>query len=45
LAQAWRALVQHGLLADGGADVTVIEARDRIGGRTHTSHALARPAG
>lgn len=26
------------LLADAGADVTVIEARDRIGGRTHTSH-------
>ncbi len=26
------------LLADGGAQVTVIEARDRIGGRTHTSH-------
>lgn len=26
------------LLADGGADVTVIEARDRIGGRTYTSH-------
>jgi monoamine oxidase len=25
-------------LAKGGADVTVIEARDRIGGRTHTSH-------
>jgi monoamine oxidase len=25
-------------LADGGAEVTVIEARDRIGGRTHTSH-------
>jgi monoamine oxidase len=25
-------------LADGGAKVTVIEARDRIGGRTHTSH-------
>jgi monoamine oxidase len=25
-------------LADGGAQVTVIEARDRIGGRTHTSH-------
>jgi monoamine oxidase len=26
------------VLADGGAQVTVIEARDRIGGRTHTSH-------
>jgi monoamine oxidase len=26
------------LLHDGGARVTVIEARDRIGGRTHTSH-------
>lgn len=26
------------VLADGGAKVTVIEARDRIGGRTHTSH-------
>jgi monoamine oxidase len=25
-------------LAKGGAEVTVIEARDRIGGRTHTSH-------
>lgn len=25
-------------LADGGASVTVIEARMRIGGRTHTSH-------
>ncbi len=25
-------------LAKGGAAVTVIEARDRIGGRTHTSH-------
>jgi monoamine oxidase len=25
-------------LAKGGAQVTVIEARDRIGGRTHTSH-------
>jgi phytoene dehydrogenase-like protein len=25
-------------LAKGGAHVTVIEARDRIGGRTHTSH-------
>jgi monoamine oxidase len=25
-------------LADAGARVTVIEARDRIGGRTHTSH-------
>ena len=25
-------------LADGGARVTVIEARDRLGGRTHTSH-------
>jgi monoamine oxidase len=26
------------LLQDAGAKVTVIEARDRIGGRTHTSH-------
>lgn len=26
------------VLAEGGAKVTVIEARDRIGGRTHTSH-------
>ncbi len=26
------------VLAKGGAEVTVIEARDRIGGRTHTSH-------
>jgi monoamine oxidase len=26
------------LLHDAGAGVTVIEARDRIGGRTHTSH-------
>lgn len=26
------------VLADAGAQVTVIEARDRIGGRTHTSH-------
>ena len=26
------------VLAAGGARVTVIEARDRIGGRTHTSH-------
>lgn len=26
------------ILHDAGADVTVIEARDRIGGRTHTSH-------
>lgn len=25
-------------LAKGGAEVTVIEARERIGGRTHTSH-------
>ncbi|MCX7289418.1 MAG: FAD-dependent oxidoreductase, partial [Rhodobacterales bacterium] len=25
-------------LADAGAQVTVIEARDRIGGRSHTSH-------
>jgi monoamine oxidase len=25
-------------LAKGGAEVTVFEARDRIGGRTHTSH-------
>ncbi|MBL9046452.1 MAG: FAD-dependent oxidoreductase [Tabrizicola sp.] len=26
------------LLHDAGARVTVIEARDRIGGRTHASH-------
>jgi monoamine oxidase len=30
-------------LHDAGWDVTVLEARDRLGGRTHTDHSLGNP--